>query len=299
MQRPREDITFQSGGLRCAGWFYRPDGPPPYACVILAHGLGGIRSHRLDLYASRFAEAGLAAMAFDYRYFGDSEGEPRLLVSIPRQLADYEAAIDWAKNHPEIDPKKIAIWGSSYSGGHVLTLGARHPELAAIVSQCPFTDGVKDGLRLRSVWQSLRLTIAGVYDQLRGWAGLSPFYVATVGEPGSLAALDKPGALEGYLEVSRASTSDRNWRPLITARSLLRIPFYRPSRHTAKIASPLLICVCTEDTEVVPQTAHASAKRAKNGTSISYPMTHFQIYLGANFDRVVNDQIIFLKDHLS
>lgn len=298
MPKPREDITFESGGLRCAGWFYRPDGPGPYPCVILAHGLGGIRSHRLDQYSQAFAAAGIAAVAFDYRYFGDSEGEPRLLVSISRQLADYEAALHWAWAHPDIDPKRVAVWGSSFSGGHVMALAAKHPQIAAAVAQCPFTDGVGDGLKMRSVWQSLRLTMAGVYDQLRGLLGLSPFYVATVGAPGSLAALNRPGALEGYLEVAKAGGHGEEWKPQITARTLIRIPFYRPITQTEKILCPLLICVCEADTEVIPESAHRAAKRAPRGESKGYPLTHFQIYLGDNFASVVGDQISFLKKHL-
>lgn len=298
MAKPREDVYFESGGLRCAGWFYRPDGPPPYPCVLLAHGLGGIRSHRLDQYSQKLAGQGMAALAFDYRHFGDSEGNPRLFVSITRQLADYEAALGWLRQHPEIDSKRIAVWGTSFSGGHVLALAAKHPFLAAAVAQCPFTDGVGDGLKMRSVWQSLRLTAAGVYDQVRGWLGLSPFYVATVGAPGSLAALNRPGALEGYLEVAKAGGHDASWKPQITARTLLRIPFYRPIRHTQRIQCPLLICVCDADTEVLPESAHAAAKRAPRGRSIGYPLRHFELYLGDNFAKVSDDQICFLRETL-
>lgn len=302
MAASREDITFESGGKKCVGWLYRPSTPAPYPCVILAHGLGGVKHHRIDKFAERFAEEGFAALAFDYRHFGESEGEPRLLVSISRQLEDYEAAIDWARAQPEIDAKKLALWGTSFSGGHVLELAARHRHIAAVVSQCPFTDGVKDGLKMRSGWQSFRLTLAGVYDELRGLLGLSPFYVATVGPPGSLAALNRPGALEGYLAVAQSchtgDAPERPWKPQITARSLLRIPFYRPIRRTGEITCPLLICVCESDTEVIPKSAHEAARQAEKGRSLGYPISHFAIYLGDDFTRVSQDQISFLKEAL-
>src|SRR5881392_1074888 len=84
----RSDVTFQSGGTRCAAWLYRPaeNGGSPTPCVILAHGFTGVRDQRLDAYAERFAEAGLTALVLDYRYFGDSDGEPRQLLDIRRQL---------------------------------------------------------------------------------------------------------------------------------------------------------------------------------------------------------------------
>jgi fermentation-respiration switch protein FrsA (DUF1100 family) len=298
MSITREDVSFISGGLKCTGWFYRPEGTGPFPCVILAHGLGGVRSHRLDLYAQRFAGEGIAALAFDYRHWADSEGEPRMLVSISRQLADYEAAMDWARSLPEINSQKIALWGSSFSGGHVLALAAKHHEIAAVISQCPFTDGVRDGLSMRGLWQLLRLTAAGVYDQLRGWLGLSPFYVATVGAPGTLAALNKPGALDGYLEVARTTGTENSWKPLITARSLLRIPFYRPITRIDRISCPLLLCICEADTEVRPETALKAIARTVRGEAKSYPITHFQVYLAEGFERVSQDQIIFLRKHL-
>ena len=82
----REDVGFRSHGARCAAWLYRPAGDGPHPCVILAHGFGGTREARLWAYAERFRDAGIAALVFDYRHFGDSEGEPRQLIDIRRQL---------------------------------------------------------------------------------------------------------------------------------------------------------------------------------------------------------------------
>src|SRR5439155_8789479 len=105
-------------------WLYTPAGEGPYPVVVMAHGLGGQRRFRLDVHAERFAEAGLAALVFDYRHFGDSEGEPRQLVSIRGQLADWRAAIDFARGHHELDGGRLAIWGTSLAGGHVQVIAA-------------------------------------------------------------------------------------------------------------------------------------------------------------------------------
>src|SRR5439155_3063383 len=101
MSFQRQDIRFNSEGARCGAWLYTPGEHGPHPTVVMAHGLGGQKAFRLDAYAERFAGAGLAALVFDYRHFGDSEGEPRQLVSIQRQLADWRAAITFARNHPE------------------------------------------------------------------------------------------------------------------------------------------------------------------------------------------------------
>ena len=89
-------------------------------CVVLAHGFGGTVDSGLMPYAERFAAAGLDALAFDYRHFGASAGEPRQLVSVPRQLEDYAAAIAFARGLDGVDPDRIVVWGTSFSGGHVV-----------------------------------------------------------------------------------------------------------------------------------------------------------------------------------
>ena len=107
----------------------------------MAHGFSGVREQRLDAYAERFAQAGMAVLVFDYRHFGASEGEPRQLLSIARQLEDWRAAVAHARSLEGIDTKRIALWGSSFSGGHVIATAAKDPDVAAVVSQAPYTDG--------------------------------------------------------------------------------------------------------------------------------------------------------------
>ena len=138
----RHDVSFTSGESTCAAWLYMPTGVSSPPVVILGHGLGATREMRLDAFAERFARAGIAALAFTYRHFGDSGGQPRQLLSIKRQLADWDAAIAWAKNRRDVDGTRMAVWGSSFGGGHAITVASRHPELRAAVSQCPFTDGL-------------------------------------------------------------------------------------------------------------------------------------------------------------
>ena len=144
----RHDVSFTSGEDTCAAWLYLPTGVTSPPVVILGHGLGATREMRLDAFAERFAQAGIAALAFTYRHFGDSGGRPRQLLSIKRQLADWDAAIAWVKNRRDVDGRRIAVWGSSFGGGHSITVASRHPELRAAVAQCPFTDGLASALAL-------------------------------------------------------------------------------------------------------------------------------------------------------
>ncbi|MDN5931699.1 MAG: alpha/beta fold hydrolase, partial [Pseudonocardia sp.] len=120
----RTEHPFTVDGEQCAAWLFRPDSPGRVPCVVLAHGFGMTRACRLDAWAERFAAAGLAALVFDYRGFGDSGGSPRQVLDIAAQRADWRAAVAHARTTPGIDAGRVALWGTSFSGGHVLAVAA-------------------------------------------------------------------------------------------------------------------------------------------------------------------------------
>jgi dienelactone hydrolase len=136
------EITFTSGGATCAAW-HLPATTDAYAgehgrpCVVIAHGFGGTRDTGLLDYAEGFAQAGIDAFVFDYRGFGASDGTPRQLVSYRRQRQDYHAAIAAARNLSGVDPDRIVLWGTSYSGGHVIAVAATDKRVAAVISMTP------------------------------------------------------------------------------------------------------------------------------------------------------------------
>src|SRR5207249_10531534 len=94
-------------------WLYLPEGPGPHPAVVMAHGIGAIKSGGLAPFAERFREEGFAAIAFDYRNFGGSGGQPREVLSVPRQREDYSTVIGWAVEQSYIDPRQVIIWGTS------------------------------------------------------------------------------------------------------------------------------------------------------------------------------------------
>lgn len=213
----REDLTFQSSGVTCAAWLYRPAGSeaaPPL--VIMGHGLGGTRHMRLDAYARRFADAGIAALVFDYRGFGDSEGTPRQIVNVRAQLDDWHAALAFARTELEgVDRSRIAIWGTSFGGGHVLAISGEDHDLAAVVSQCPFTDGVASVWTRFITWppSAAALFAMALVDAVRGLLGRRPLLVPMAGTkwmPAYLASEDSLGGASDQAEpgtVMSARTS--------------------------------------------------------------------------------------------
>lgn len=290
----RRDITFDSDGDTCAAWLFLPEGVERPPVVILGHGLGATREMRLDAFAERFARAGIAAMAFTYRHFGDSTGQPRQLLSIKRQLADWDAAIAHVKTRREVDGTRVAVWGSSFGGGHAIIVASRHPELRAAVSQCPFTDGLASARALGPVG-TMRLlpTVAG--DLVANALGREPVLLKLAGAPGEKALMTAPDALPGYLALV---PEDGTFINEVAARVAPTITWHRPGKAAKNVKMPILFCICDHDSVTPPEETLAYARTAPRSEIKQYDAGHFDIYLGEPFEAVVADQTDFLARHL-
>ncbi len=290
----RTDSDFVSGDGRCAAWLYRPEGDGPHPCVVMAHGFSATREQRLDAYAERFAAAGMAVLLFDYRHFGASPGEPRELLSIGKQLADWRAAVAHARNLDGVDPRRVAIWGSSFSGGHVVAVAAADPGIAAVVSQAPFTDGLST-IRAGGAAQALKLTAAGLKDGVAMLTGRDPVYLPAVGPPGTSAVMTAPDAEPGFNGIDPPVS---NWVNRVAGRIALTVGAYRPYAKFSRLRQPVLVQVCDRDTTTPAGPAVKAAEASPNAELNRYPIGHFEIYVDPQFEQTVADQLDFLVRNL-
>jgi pimeloyl-ACP methyl ester carboxylesterase len=289
----RRDVAFNSSGDVCRAWLFMPDVERP-PLVILGHGLGATREYGLEAFARRFADAGIAALAFTYRHFGDSDGTPRQVLDIGRQLDDWAAALAYARTLDEIDSSRIALWGTSFGGGHVLIAAERDGNVAAVVSQCPFTDGVA-ATRAAHPASLMRAISPVVRDQVARLRGDDPVMVPLVGPPGSAALMTSPDSEPGYRALIPAGAEFHNG---VAARFLLHVGTHRPGRSAKKVSAPILFCLCDADAVAPADTAARYAATAPRAEVKRYPIGHFDIYLGEPFERAVADQTEFLVRHL-
>jgi uncharacterized protein len=282
----RRDLSFQVGGDSCAAWLYPAAGAAATApIVVMAHGLSGTRRDRLGPFAERFAEAGIAALLFDHRGFGDSGGEPDLFQPA-RQLDDWRAAIALARSQPGIDGGWVATFGSSMGGGNALAAAADDRCVAAAVSQVPFLD----------MWRQAHRSTPSVVARTLLAAALGR-HLPAIGQPDEAAFINAPGGEAGWRHVV-ATGEDSRWRNRVSARWLLGRP-YRPARHAAKLHCPWLACVGEADRVAKPGPAIAAARRAPHGELRTYPgVDHFDIYDGPQHEAVVADEVAFLRRHL-
>lgn len=292
----RSTVEFRSGDSFCTAWLYLPDtgSNAPVPVVVMGHGLGATRELGLAPYAERFAATGLAVLAFTYRHLGDSGATPRQVLSMTKQLADWDAALEYVAGLPEVDSNRVAVWGSSLGGGHAIAVAARHPELRAAVAQCPFTDGLASAGAL-GVRESLVLFGFVARDLLAAVRRKEPVCVpvaAAPGRPGLMTAADAlPGMTalvpDGYQWVNRAA-----------ARSVVSVLRYRPGRSAKRIAAPILICISATDSVAPPGPTERYARQAPHGDVRLYTAGHFAFYLGEAFNQLVTDQTAFLVRHL-
>ncbi|MDX6636225.1 MAG: uncharacterized protein QOF06_2428 [Solirubrobacterales bacterium] len=283
----RTDLRFDAGSAACAAWLYRPprQGAEALPIVVMAHGLSGTRRDRLGAFADRFAAAGLLALVFDHRGFGESEGEPDCFDPA-LQLEDWQAAIDFARTLPGVDAERVATFGSSIGGGNALAAAAGDRRVAAAISQVPFLDLVRQAHR-SSPRVSARMLLAAARGD----------YLPAVGAPQEAAFIIAPGAEAGWRHVVEIG-EDSRWRNRVSARWLLGRP-YRPARLASKLHCPWLVCVGESDRVAKPGPAIAAARRAPLGELRTYPgVDHFDIYDGPEHEAVVADQLEFLRRHL-
>jgi dienelactone hydrolase len=263
--------------------------------MVMAHGFGCIRALRLPAYAQRFAAAGYVVVVFDYRYFGDSDGEPRQLLDIGAQLDDWRAAVGWARTLEGVDPQRVVGWGTSLSGGHVITLAGTGTPLTAIIAQVPHVDGFA-ATRAAGFRHAVRLLPAAVADTWRALVHRAPRYLDSIGAPGTCSIMATPDASAGLERMAAADGLTLEDFPItVAARIVLRIGLYSPIRHAAAIRCPALIQVVDTDALTPSRQARKMAHRLPRAMLRSYPGQHFDVYVEPLFSTVIADQLEFLR----
>lgn len=293
------EIKIMSEGARLAGWHLPAGtdtlrGPGGAPCVVMAHGFGATRDSGLLPFAEAFAAAGAQVVLFDYRGFGASDGEPRGAVDHLAHRRDYHAAIAHTRTLPGVDPARIVLWGSSYSGGHVIPVAVADGRVAGVLSQGAAMDGlaaVVEILRYAGPLQLLRLGVHALRDAVGALFGAAPHRVGVVGPPGALAAVTAPDAEDGYGAIMGPTFYNA-----MPARGILAIPFNRPVTAAPKLHCPLFLVVADADTIAPPSAVRRVARTAGGGVEVlELDCGHFDIYRGAEFEVSVAAQVEFLQ----
>jgi len=247
-------------------------------------GAGGTLTQRDGIpdYARRFAAGGLAAFSFDYRHWGESDGEPRRRASVPRQLEDWRGAVAYARGLPQVDSRRIAVWGMSLGGGHALSTAADDPSIAAVVALVPMADGLLFSANLR-IMRFLRRALP---ERLRRGSATQP----AVGSAG----LFPTDALPSFERLA----ANNGWQNEVNTDLDYPLGLYRPVRKASRIRVPILVQLGEHDELAPRRGVEGTANRAPRGEMRRYPIDHFACFWPEHIDEVADDEVDFLSRHL-
>jgi dienelactone hydrolase len=290
---PRATVRIPTAsGDEIDAWVYRPGGDGPRPAVVMAHGFAAVKAGGMAPFAERFCREGFTAIAFDYRQWGGSTGQPREETSVPRQRQDYRTVIDWAVADSGIDETQIFIWGTSFSGLHAVEIAATDARLRGAIAQNPLVDGLA-AMTMVPPTRSLRLFAVGVLDRLGSLLGRPPRYIPAGVAPGEFGAIANAAAFAG-LDIIRPKDGTE-WHNRVAARSVLGIGAHRPVRKAAEIRCPILLVVAENDTIAPVGPALRLAERAPKAELFRSRGGHYGVYEGGeDYDRVLNVEVQFL-----
>ncbi|APX63779.1 MULTISPECIES: alpha/beta hydrolase [Acinetobacter] len=289
-----EPLYVKSGQDVIAADFYRPKNIHKPAVILMAHGLAALRHFELVKYAQRFAAAGYAVILFDYRYWGGSTGRPRELVSIKAQLEDWRTMIAHVKARKSVDAKRIVLWGTSLSGGYVLTLAAESKDVQAIMVQVPFVDGAESA-KLYPLQQLPKALKISSQDYMGSKVGMTPRTLPVVAQ-NELCFLPTPDSYEGYLSIVHP---DHYWSGEIPARVFFKLIRYRPIQDVRKITVPVLFIAAQQDSLIPIESSRETVTNiAPFAQYHEWNMRHFDIYHGEWFEKAISTQLEFLHQYI-
>lgn len=280
----RRDVTFSSADATCAGWFFLPSdtrGSGPFPAVAMAHGMGAVKEMHLEQFARRFAEAGVAALLFDYRGFGASEGAPRHRIAPRDQMEDYRSALTWLSLQDEVDSSRLGIWGTSFSGGHVLHIGAYDPRVKAVVSQVGAMDLHANARLVTSPEQFEALQRLAVNERVRRATEGGEVYIANALPPGQGPAMQVDQETYDWLLRAQATVAP-SWVNEVAVSSLEAILEHAPAKSVERISPrPLLMILATEDRWTPPDLIREAYGRAREPKRLLEVLGgHYAVYEG-------------------
>ena len=296
----REDISFQSKGLECRGWLYLPDDIESNAklpALVMAHGFSAVKEQILPEIAEHFVTAGFVTLVFDYRFFGDSEGEPRCQLFPLEMVEDYRNAISWVSRHPNVDRDRIGIWGTSYSGGLVAYVGAIDKRAKAIVAQVPSIISPESRRTMDpEKWDAVGEFL--LQDRIARYSTGKINYMKVVAPEGEPCILPGQENYDAFMELVDVAP---NWRNEITIESLEKIREFDPVSSIHLIAPRALLVIAAEDDNLIPiETVKSAVEIAGEPKRlIFHPIQHFEIYSNPWQSKAASAAIDWFKRHLN
>lgn len=298
----KRDVTFTSADNLCAAWFFLPQrvaAGKRVPAVAMAHGVGAVKEMYIDFFARCFAEAGIAALLFDYRFFGASGGEPRQRVFPRDQMEDYKSALTWLSMQPEVNSDRLGVWGTSFSGGHVIHIAAYDPRVKAVVSQVGAMDPGQILRDQTTPEQFATIQQMLVEERVRHATDGGEVYIPSAAPPGHGFALQNDQDSYNFGHEAQTTIAP-SWRNQVTMSSLEAILEHTPGRSIELIAPrPLLMILAKNDT-ISPSASirKAFARAGEPKRLLEVEGGHYSVYRGAGAEQASRAAVEWFTRHL-
>jgi len=288
------DVEFSSGGETVRGHLYLPEGDGPFPIVVMAGGWCYVKELVQLHYAEAFVRAGCAALVFDYRRLGSSDGSPRQHLDPWDQIEDYRNAISFAETLDMVDAKRIGVWGISYSGGHALVIGAIDPRVRCIVSTIPVVDGLLNMQRVHGAIGFRRLTEAVLEDRRKRFATGEPGYLpmSSPDHATEVVTWPFPEVTEVFLELQRTVAPAHEHRNTVASVELLMNYTVFPYVERIQNTPTLMIVAEGDDITLWEQEIRAfnAIPTAKKRLFVVDETTHMVLYSNRSQLEIAADQ---------
>ena len=269
----------------------------------MAHGFSATRHMALEGFAERFSAAGFAVLVYDHRCLGDSDGEPRQEINPWAQARDYRYALAWLAQQPGIDADRLAIWGSSFSGGEVLVVGAIDPLAKVVIANAPFAGlgSPIDPAEREQRFAAMRAALddesgAGPADSTDAPIGPMPV-VRAPGDETTPVFLPQPESTKWFTSEGGEGSA---WQNTFTLKGLGGAHSFDPAVAAPFVTpKPLLMVVATLDRVAASEVALAVYETAGEPKQLELiEGDHFVPYSGAGLEQASSVARDFLLKHL-
>jgi uncharacterized protein len=295
----RQNIEFPSKGLLCRGWLYVPEilaEGETAPGIVMAHGFAGVKEMGLGGFAERFATAGFVTLVFDYRFWGESEGEPRNQIFALEMVEDYRNGITWLSDRPEVDPHRIGVWGTSYSGGLSLHVGTYDKRVKAVVAQVPSALNAESRkAKDPEAWDRVGEML--IQDRVQRYKAKSVKYMKVVAPEGEPCMFPDKDAYEWYMEFQEFAP---NWQNEVTLESLEKLREFDPVSLIHLMAPTALLLIAGENDYLIPiEAVKDTYDKAREPKALSVlPITHFVLYKDPWLSKVAELATDWFQKHL-
>lgn len=284
-------INYLSQGNNIAADLYLPSNlEKPLPLVVMCHGFCGVKGLLLPGFAEQFQKAGFAVIAFDYRGFGESEGEAgRLQPAL--QIEDIKATIDFAVQMSIVDADKIALWGTSFGGANAIVAATEDARVKCVAVQVTFGDGERVITGELGEEEKAKLLGSLQKMQVRKADGGKEMWVPIA------KVLSDEQSKAFYSRYAEDFPALKTKIPFLTTAETLN---YKPESYLADLNAPLHITVAEHDGVNPPAESYSlfdAAKEPKQLLSVANA-THYDIYEGDLLEQVSAAQIDWFKQHL-